>query len=254
MAVWVPPLLALTVWAVYVCDRLLDARAALRAAELSRLRERHYFHWRHRRVLLPAAVVAACAATGLILACMPVDARERDSVLATASLLYFARVHSGHRINLFHCSVLSKELLVGVLFTCGCALPVFGALLSSNIAIWPLVGVAAFFAPLAWLNCHAIDKWETGKTAAPHTRMRFHLSSGLASAPVLAVAGALLALSVSFFDARAGALLASGAASALSLALLDVHNEKLSPVILRSAADLALLAPALILGAVWLTR
>ena len=254
LAAWISALLALTVWAVYVFDRLLDARAALRAAESSRLRERHYFHWLHRRVLFPAAVLAACAAAGLILAFMPMAVRERDSVLAAASLLYFARVHSGHRVNPFVSILLTKELLVGVLFTIGCALPVFGALRASNAAVWPLAGLTAFFAPLAWFNCHAIDKWESEKTDTSDTRGQLRMSGSLATAPVLAVGGVLLALSVSFFHPRAGALLAAGATSALSLALLDAQSEKLNPVILRAAADLVLLAPALLLAAAWLVR
>ncbi len=50
---WVSALLVLAVWPVYVIDRLLDARAGLRSQNLDRLRERHLFHWRHRRLLLP---------------------------------------------------------------------------------------------------------------------------------------------------------------------------------------------------------
>jgi hypothetical protein len=59
---WVPALLALTAWAVYIGDRLLDARAAIRSGETHRLRERHFFHHRHRRVFGVLAVAASCAA------------------------------------------------------------------------------------------------------------------------------------------------------------------------------------------------
>jgi hypothetical protein len=251
LAAWVPLLLALTVWAVYVFDRLLDARAAMRAVELGRLRERHYFHWRHRRVLLPLAAAAACAATGLILAFMPMAARERGSVLAAASLAYFARVHSGRRARPFLSALLTKELLVGVLFTVGCALPVFGALRAAHAALWPLACAAAFFAPLAWLNCHAIDRWESDATA---TRNKPRARSSFVAACVLAVLGTLLALAVSFFFPRAGALLASGAVSALLLAVLDQRREKLGAVALRAAADFVLLAPAPLLALAWLAR
>ncbi len=248
LAAWVPPLLALTVWAVYVFDRLLDARGALRTEEMSRLRERHYFHWRHRRILFPAAVLAACAAAGLIFVFMPMAARERNSVLAAASLAYFVRVHSKNRANPFVSALLTKELLVGVLFTIGCALPAFGALRVAHAALWPLVSAAAFFSPLAWLNCHAIDKWESNRPR------RLRANSGFTSAYALAAAGVLLALPVSLFHARAGALLAAGAVSALLLALLDRHHKKLNPVTLRAAADLVLLAPAPLLVLAWLIR
>lgn len=248
LAVWVLPLLALTVWAVYVFDRLLDARAALRADELSRLRERHYFHWRHRTTLLPAAAVAAGAAAGLILAFMPMAARERNSVLAAASLAYFARVHSGHRARPFLSSLLTKELLVGLLFTAGCALPVFGALRSAHGELWPLGCAAAFFAPLAWLNCHAIDRWESKRQKPQWTDSNFWMAA------VLAGAGVLAALPVSFLNPRVGALLAAGAASALLLALLDQRRGKLGAVTLRAAADFVLLSPAALVALAWLTR
>ncbi|MGB6745030.1 MAG: hypothetical protein WBE38_15390 [Terracidiphilus sp.] len=247
LARWVPALLALTVWTVYVFDRLLDAHAALRTAELGRLRERHYFHWRHRRVLLPLAAAAACAAAGLILAFMPAVARERGSVLAAASLAYFARVHSGHRPRPFLAALLTKELLVGLLFTAGCALPAFGALrTSAHASLWPLACAAAYFASLAWLNCHAIDRWES------QTERQAGIS--LAACACLLAVCALLAATAAWAHPRVAALLAAGAVSALLLALLDLKRNSLGQVTLRAVADLALLTPAPLLALAWLAR
>lgn len=240
-------MLALTVWTVYVFDRLLDAHAALRTAELGRLRERHYFHWRHRRVLLPLAAAAACAAAGLILAFMPAVARERGSVLAAASLAYFARVHSGHRSRPFLAALLTKELLVGLLFTAGCALPAFGALrTSAHASLWPLACAAAYFASLAWLNCHAIDRWES------QTERQAGIS--LAACACLLAVCALLAATAAWAHPRVAALLAAGAVSALLLALLDLKRNSLGQVTLRAVADLALLTPAPLLALAWLAR
>jgi hypothetical protein len=159
---WTLAIQALAVWAVYVGDRLLDARAALRTGEPERLRERHFFHWRYRRVLGPAAAVALCAAAGLILVTMPAMARVRNAAMAGAALAYFARVHFGGwdedgaregAERLF-----TKEMLVGVLFAVGCSLPAMGRMPSSaRGAIFCVVG---FFALLAWLNCRSIEQWE----------------------------------------------------------------------------------------------
>ncbi|MGD0347604.1 MAG: hypothetical protein ABSA85_12650, partial [Terracidiphilus sp.] len=102
LPLWVPLLLALATWCVYVADRLLDARAGLRVPARHTLRERHLFHWRYRRVLLPMAIAAACAAAGIILALMPPMARARDTVLAAAALAYFSGVHSGRKAWKFH--------------------------------------------------------------------------------------------------------------------------------------------------------
>jgi hypothetical protein len=255
LAPWVPAMQVLAVWAVYVCDRLLDARPAMEAGQLQRLRERHLFHWRHRRVLLPLAVGAACAACGLILAFMPIAARERNSVLAAACLAYFARVHGDRKRNgsarPFLPAFITKELLVGVLFTAGCALPVFGSLWALRRASFgPLLCVTAFFALLAWLNCRAIDQWECeGRECGRWecgARGRQSRSS-FSAACMLAIAGLALAAVITPLPLVA-ALLAAGGASAAMLALLDRKRDRLRPITLRAAADMVLLTPAVLLA------
>jgi hypothetical protein len=238
---WIPILLALAAWAVYIGDRLLDARAAFRIANLDSLRERHLFHYRHRRLLLPLALAASCAVLWIVFTQMPSMARERDSVLAVAALAYFTGVHSSRRLPALHLSPLvkpfvKKELLVGLLFTAACALPAFSrATAQVATARGPLVATAVFFALLAWLNCHAIDRWET-----PH---RNHGSQILAPACLLAVSGLPLAGVLSLAQARFAALVLAGVAAALLLALLDRSRGRLTPIALRAAADLALLTP-----------
>jgi hypothetical protein len=253
---WALAMQALVVWAVYVGDRLLDARAATRrvraasktaraalgAREMERLRERHYFHWRHRRVLGPAAALALCAAAGLILVCMPAMARVRSEALGAAALVYFARVHLGAwdeegargragRVR----RILTKEMLVGVLFTVGCALPAMGRMQSRvQVGIFCAVG---FFALLAWLNCRSIERWEG---PAQGGAKRWHggwivAGLGLAMAAVLAA------------HERTAALLLAGALSAALLAGLDEWRSRMSAVTLRAAADLVLLTPVVVL-------
>ncbi|MGP8253641.1 MAG: hypothetical protein ACLQHF_16550 [Terracidiphilus sp.] len=245
--------IALGVWTVYVGDRLLDARAALRRQSEHRLRERHYFHWRHRRVLAPLAAVAGAAAAILVLGCIPVVARERDSVLAAVSLAYFARVHqtqlsAARRTRPFFPPLVTKELLVGVLFAVGCALPALGAAWTTPVdARWVLLGCVAFFAALAWLNCHAIEQWESGAgRRSDHALAGF--AFGLAS---LGLSGGLLLCPG---HPRPALLLAAAALSALLIALLDRIRPQLAPVTLRAAADLVLLAPALVIPFVGLLR
>ncbi|MDE3187302.1 MAG: hypothetical protein KGM96_07235 [Acidobacteriota bacterium] len=233
---WVPVLLALGTWTVYISDRLLDARSSLRSGALHRLRERHFFHWRHRRVLLPVAVIAGAAAAAIIFILMPVVIRERNSVLGVAALAYFSGVHSRRRAPSWLGPALSKEFLVGVLFTAGCALPTLTRMRLASApgaAIWLMLAPVAFFAALAWLNCHAIERWESGRHAA-----RIFTAAGL-----LACIGLLLATVFASIEPRAAALLAAGAASALLLALLDRARDRLTPLALRAAADLVLLTP-----------
>jgi hypothetical protein len=239
-------LLALSAWAVYVADRLLDIRGALRTRNLLGLRERHLFHHRHRRLLAPLAIAAACAAGCIIFTLMPAPVRERDSVLGAAALAYFTGVHSSRersvrgllgRVFSGKSPVFRKELLVGLLFTGACTLPVLSrAAAKGSQALWPLSVGIAFYALLAWLNCHAIDRWESEPSLS-----KFRIST---PASVLAIAGLLVAYTL---ERRFAALITAGAASALLLALLDRFRNRLTPLALRIAADLVLLTPLALL-------
>jgi hypothetical protein len=255
---WVPVLLALTAWAVYIGDRLLDTRAAMLSGKTGNLRERHYFHWQNRRILAPLATVSACIATVIVLAWMPLHARECNSVLAAAALAYFARVHyralsplsspeasatpgglllrptiffphSGGRLQ---GRIPIKELLVGILFTAACVLPAWTRATSASHS---LLAPALFFALLAWLNCHLIESWESGKITSP------------LPACLLGFTGLFLAATLTISQPRSAALLSAGAASVLLLALLDQLSPRLSPLVLRAGADLVLLTPLALL-------
>ncbi len=238
LPLWIPILLPLAVWPIYVVDRILDARAALRSISLKQLRERHLFHWRHRSILVPLASASALAAAWIIFHLMPHKVRMHDSVLAAASLVYFTRVHTGRRIL----PLLSKEFLVGVLFTLGCALPTWSRIAPSQTASWlPLLVSTLFFALLAWLNCFAIDRWES-QGERPARSPVSTLALGVAAA------ASICSLLLSASSPRSTLLLACGAIAALLLAVLDRSRSRLSPVTLRAAADLVLLTPALLLA------
>jgi hypothetical protein len=100
--------------------------------------------------------------------------------------------------------------------------------------------VLAFFAALAWLNCRAIEQWESpaGRRCG---RALANSALGLAS---LGLGAGLLLCST---HPRPALLLCAGATSALLIAYLDRLHIRLAPVTLRAAADLALLTPALVI-------
>ncbi|MGD0734352.1 MAG: hypothetical protein ABR976_04355 [Terracidiphilus sp.] len=236
---WVPILLALAAWAVYIGDRLLDAHSGLRTAQCSNLRLRHRFHWRHRLFFIPAAVAAACAAAFIVFSQMPVAAREKNSLLAAAALVYFTGVHSrreGSSLTAVRrATFVSKEMLVGLLFTAACALPALSRAASQpSSPLWPLSIETIFFALLAWLNCHAIEHWESrGRSRSTVWR----------PALALALIGFLVSAILSTSHARPAALLLAGAISAFLLLLLDRQRSRLTPLALRVTADLVLLTP-----------
>jgi hypothetical protein len=307
---WVPLLVALVVWAVYVADRLLDARADLALDRSHRLRERHYFHWQHRRLLAPLAALAAACAAWILWRLVPAPVRHRDSLLAAAALAYFTRVHApsafalwirpSSSVTLSHPSrtkrgmdgapgrrrlwagsigwwrerllrrVLTKELLVGLLFTAGCLLPAWSrAQTPAAVLAAPAVALAL----LAWLNCALIDEWEGDNAGLPPKTDRalatraanrawasrpsrdkacamdgaqcFHLrAKSIALAGFAFLAATLLVHS----QQRSSLLIFAAALSALLLAALDHNRRRLAPVTLRAMADLVLLTPAVLLA------
>ena len=104
----------------------------------------------------------------------------------------------------------------------------------------PLLIPVVFFALLAWLNCHAIDRWE----AHQHSPATMPIPL---LAVLLALAGLFPAALLLNAQPRSAALLAAGSAAALLLALLDRLRTRLTPITLRAAADLVLLTPVFLL-------
>ena len=262
LPVWLPLLLALVTWSIYVCDRLLDARAGMRKTACHTLRERHSFHWRHRRALLPLAIIAACAAAGIIFIFMPLVTRERDSVLAAAAFVYFSGVHSrsNTRLRRFRWprSFPSKEFLVGIIFTAGCAMPAWNRrhlFVVGASALWTFWIPAIAYAALAWLNCSCIAQWESAGASplAIHLGRKGAFRHRQSNPPAILIASLLLAgidlsLAAAFaqMHPRSAALLVAAGTSSLLLALLNERSKRFPALALRAAADLALLTPLLL--------
>jgi hypothetical protein len=268
--------LVLATWCAYVSDRILDARVlAARVGNKrlssasdrtessmpSALRERHYFHWRNRRLFVPLALAAASVA-GVVALTLPISfVRERGSILAAAALAYFSGVHAAPWLKQRRHSLprlVSKEFLVAVLFTAGCILPAWSRLRASEaqeFLFWWFWIPGIYFAVLAWLNCRLIAEWEAETSAHNAEAQRkpigtFKLFSALSTnfsvAVLLASAGFLLACLASGSHSRASALLAAGALSALLLAILDSLRTRMTPLALRTGADFVLLTPLLL--------
>jgi hypothetical protein len=251
LPLWVPALVGLVTWAVYIGDRLLDARSALASMQPSRLRHRHRFHWRHRRLLAALAVASACAALSIVVVYVSGPARTHGAALGLATIAYFSGVHArrnpGSRLRWLPTPAkilrrlpftqIGNELLVAVIFTCGCMLPVLPRTALVPAQQWPLTLVAAFFMLLAWLNYHAIGRWEAG---APATNISL---AGF----VLTLTGIAIAASLRTSHPVPALLIAAGAGSALLLALLHRNRRRLTALALRASADLALIVPLALL-------
>jgi hypothetical protein len=232
---WVLLLIACGTWCVYVGDRLLDAQRAMRLGALNFLRERHYFHWHHRRWFIPGACVAAAIAALLIVGRMSSAARHRDSVLAAAALLYFSGVHTTATLPHWIRKRMSKEFMVGLLFTAGCAAPTLARL---SFVRLPLVVCHTSFAALAWLNCFAIERWES----SDFTIGIFVRSS------ILSIVFFASAVALSFANTRTAGMICIAGISATLLTLLDLTRHRISTLTLRTLADMVLLTPLILLA------
>lgn len=238
---WILPLLGLIVWAIYIGDRLLDAHAGLRDPAVHLLQERHFFHWRHRRILLASALAAFGLATWIIFRFVPFRALKPDSLLALATLAYFSGVHARRRLPGFldriASALLSREFLVGLIFTAGCALPAWTQISRHAPVAFPWFPLL-FFVALAWLNVYAITQWESENETRPHRV--WHLASFFALACLFS------ALFLAGTQPRAATLCIAGAGSLLLLAGLDLHRTRFTSLALRALADLVLLTPLLV--------
>jgi hypothetical protein len=218
-------LLPLGTWLLYVADRILDG---FRAQHQEQLRERHYFHARHRTAFLSAASFLAVLLGWFVLTRMHPEALRDDSWIGAFALLYLLAVHLGARR-------LPKELAVAILFAAATAVPAWSRLSAGKAQLMPAV---VFFALLCWINCAGIEKWEGGKPHASTRWASLHLRPIVTMIALFSLAAALLAPSRGLMAVYLAALLSSGL-----LFVLDTRSSRLSPLHLRIAADAALLTP-----------
>ncbi|HVT96101.1 MAG TPA: hypothetical protein VHE33_01250 [Acidobacteriaceae bacterium] len=228
-------------WLIYIADRLLDVRSPSHPA----LRERHFFHERHRRVLFLVSPVVGALLLGLICA-MPPAARRDDTILFAISMLYFGGVHlPALRVRRWF----PREVAVGILFALATAVPAWSAPDSKPQLAWFVL----LFAGLCTLNCIAIETWErSSNTPRSMTVSAMAICAAVASIALLTMRGHQLPGEF--------AICASAFTSAALLFALDgVHRRWFSRsswpedrrhflLALRVAADAALLTPLFFLS------
>jgi len=176
--------LGLTVWAIYLLDRLLDARKPLSIGEPAR----HRFYRRHWNPM--AALFAAVLAADAVIAIRWLrPAVFHDGLIALGGVLVYLAV--------FHIPAKSgkipKEIAAAVLFTTGTFLTAWITLPCPSLA-WAAL---AFFI-LCLANMIAIESWEWRELrkprmhAAPHIVTRWLARTYLLWVPAAVIVCAIL--------------------------------------------------------------
>lgn len=215
---WLPALLLfMTVWLIYVADRLLDTRNPTSATP------RHAFYRRNFRIALTAWILMLAGTAALVLWGLTNLLLLRGAAMLGAVFIYLAMVHllPAGRIGW-------KEAAVAVLFALGTSLPAWGQIRSAQDVL-----TVALYSMLCWLNCVAIEQWEN--------------AAGRPDLPVAAIAGVVAVASLVLLHRDRPILAGAEAASLFALVLLDGLHHKLSRDALRVLADVALLTPLVFL-------
>jgi hypothetical protein len=242
--------LALSVWLIYIADRLLDLKETMTPATA-----RHTFTRRHRRQLS----LAALAALPLLLwGCLHLSSvvLRNGAWMTVGVMVYFLAVHAAPpKLR----RLWPKELAVGVIFALGTSLVVWSR---TTVDRRELLEPTLLFAALCWLNCVAIEHWEwrvrvkyrlpetpqvklqqlVCDDIEPHGLTRWvgrHLTQ---SAAAIALASFLLLPSASSRPVMIAAVLSAG-----GLLWLESRSRALSLDALRVLADAVLLSPTLLL-------
>jgi hypothetical protein len=138
------------VWCIYLLDRLWDTRGPAHPHT-----DRHRYAAAHPNLLTALAVVSFLAGLGSVAF---LTARTILIGLGVAAAVggYLLAVHG---LKSRAGSRGWKELLVGVVFAAGVAVPVLAG--TESFDCLPAIGS---FGMACWWNCRLIDRWEEGRT------------------------------------------------------------------------------------------
>lgn len=227
--------LGLTVWLIYLADRLADVTRALHLGALS---DRHRFCSRRRHGWALALGLVACVWLVVVGCGLDRSLQIRGAILGAFSLLYLSVNLSLGRAWKF---VPLKEAAIGTLFAAGTLLALVPALPAHATGF---VFAFLLFAVLCFGNCVCIAAWERPLDQAQGKNSlatRFPQVDWLAAPALLVFAGSAFGLGLAYPTIEPVGF--CGALSALSLSLLHHFRANIALETRTALADLALLTP-----------
>ncbi len=223
--------LGLTVWAIYILDRLLDARKAASTLEPAR----HRYYRRHAMLMMALGAVVVSSDAAIVILWLRPEVL-RDGLIPLAGVLSYLSIFHipGFHIPGLHIPGKSvkfpKEIAAASLFTAGTFLTAWAGLRRPGLA-WPAM---AFFM-LCLANIVAIEAWEWRAPNPPlHPLTRWLARTYLLWVPLAVIVCALLGRNQWY---------ASIAVSAAACAALFWFGRRLPLEARRVLADGVLLSP-----------
>lgn len=232
-------LLGLSVWCVYLTDRLFDA---YRSKNFTHATHRLRFTKRHFSALVMAAFLAGCMNLFLILRFVPGHLLLHG--LATAGLLalYYAFRFGPSDQAKF---VIPREIMCGMVFALGSAIATY-SYGQEQVRAFQFLGAVAMLGLVCSASCMMISVWERDADLACGDRSMASIQPGVPPyfrrllLPLIALYG-IVALTDPWQIHVAAGL------SSLGLYLMARFEESISPPLLRTLADGVLLTPLLLL-------
>jgi hypothetical protein len=218
--------LGLAVWAIYLGDRLLDARRPAPGGEAAR----HAFYRRHERAATALLWAALLAGVLVSLGWLRPAVIHNAVIPFAAVLVYLGFVHlTGARV--------AKEPVVAFIFTAGTFLAAWTNDPASPLTL--LFPAAGFFL-LCLANLAAIESWEWRELRrlgdAPHPVTRALIRGSRVWAPALAAAAGIFGRNAWYYAI---------AASALAITILIFAGRRVPIELRRVLVDASLLSPLL---------
>lgn len=208
---------ALSIWIVYMLDRVLDARTNIDTP-------RHRFARRHSKAFWTAIGLAIPINLYLAFTLLRVSVLHAGFALAAVVLLYF-----------FSIPVLPlgiKELATASIFTLGVWIPIWGRREEIFVNWTQVASLALVFLLLCWWNCVAIEIWE--RPLPTHRSILYAAAIGIA-------------VCATFLISTSPRLSRAELSSAILFLLLLRYDKHLAPNHRRLAVDACLLTPFLFL-------
>lgn len=256
--------LPMSIWCIYVADRLLDSWLH---PEVRNRSQRHAFHWRWRWPLLLLTLLAGIGCLYQAMYVLPRSMFSAGLVAILLSGLYFLTAFfQGREVPFI------KNLLAGMIFSMGVAIPVNAANASLLVTDFNDVvyawnhtgwGDAAWnfglmvlrtltviflqcremlvFGLLCMMNITAIDLWERAELADDEETAYGHeatLTFGL-----IVLAGGAMIFAILYADEYSKPFYYAVMVSAAVLQAVNHYRERFSPNAQRVLADVALLLP-----------